>query len=253
MSFCLANQGIPTCMTPVSFTSLTRAMRGTCEIMSKGILVISPNAVTDYKMPWPRKPTVGNVNGAHTIHWRWPDHHHPHLHLLRKNPPEIRQEYSRSDTSSRLQGSEEAAVGQMGLWNPGTAQEVSHLAGFVPGAWDGSQGIRRRCVLLERSESAAELPRRARTLAEAVFVCGARYSSGCGQGCAYEEVCWQSKRLARKRRWRRWFLGRDRIAGADDQWWVLLEFLWVDNHVVLRRRRRRGAFATVHGVPVNAC
>ena len=54
----------------------------------------------------------------------------------------------------------EAAVGQMGVGDSGTAQEIAHMAGFVSGAGDGGEGLRRRIVLPQRAEGAAQLSRR---------------------------------------------------------------------------------------------
>ena len=81
----------------------------------------------------------------------------------------------------------QAPVGQMGLRNPGATEEEPHMVGVVSGAGDGGTSIRRRSLLPQRPEGAAQLSRRRRLPAASVVPHGKRHSDRRGPGGAYDE------------------------------------------------------------------
>lgn len=163
--------------------------------------------------------TVADVkilNGATTTlrrhRRRRNNHHHSQLTRLRHPPP-------------RLPRSPEAAVGQMGVWNSGATQEVAHMARLLPGAGDGGEGLRRRRLLSERPEGAAQLPRRGKppaAPATAVRMHRQGHPGGGGKGSSHDDeglrFAWEKRHcfFFWRRQRRRWLLGWDRAAGAHE-------------------------------------
>jgi len=187
-------------------------------------------------------PLQHTVNGPSTLpRWRSNRRHHRHREV-RHAPP-------------RLPRRPQAPLGKMGLRNSGAAQKEPHMVGVFSGARDGGSSVRRRSVLPQGSEGAAQLPRRGGLPAASAVPHGQGHSGRGGPGGAHDESGWQWREKQHCRWWRRQrrrrFLGRDWVAGADGRR-VLLGLprgILVDH---LRRHRRLdggGAFAAATVVP----
>jgi len=75
----------------------------------------------------------------------------------------------------------------MGLRNSGAAQEEPHMVGVFSGARDGGASVRRRRVLPQGSEGAAQFSRRGGLPAASPVPHGQGHSGRRGQGGAHDE------------------------------------------------------------------
>lgn len=114
-------------------------------------------------------------------------HHQLRRRIRRRVGREIRQRQSRRHAPPGLPRRPEAAVGEMGVGDPGAAQEVAHMARLLPGAGDGGEGVRRGGVLPERPEGAAQFPRRGRALTDAAHLRRPRHPGRRGEGGSRDE------------------------------------------------------------------